>query len=163
VRRRHLIPVLVAGVGAFLLATAIATATATGSAGKPSAYVARVTKLCNSFTPKLDRLNSLMLQAEKRNETYAYGVALAQTLVVGLAQDTMLRAIPVPVSLASKIDPVLGRLRQIDGHVVSAIDDGKRQDASAYLSQLKAVGRLAAPLNGEFDRVGLRACGSDQK
>jgi hypothetical protein len=100
--------------------------------------------------------------AEKAKDSQAYGIALGQLIVVQLAEDRKIEAVPVPAALRVQMARILTRMKLVDGHLRKSVNDAMAGDNAGLLSELKIVSQLSEPLNGWLDAAGLRECGSKQ-
>ena len=132
------------------------------TAATPVQYRSTLNGVCRSYTPKLKALQTSMNKAAKANNPKQYGIALGHFLVLALAQDVRLEAQPVPAALRSTMTPILTLLKKIDAHDRLAIAAAEKGDGKGLVSHLNAIGKLAGPLNPEFDAAGLKDCGSNQ-
>jgi hypothetical protein len=148
---------LIVLVGAVALLAASAATAAT-----PAQYRAHVNGICRSYTPTGKMLEGEMTRAQKANDYVAWGVALGKLLVLNLAQDSRIEAVPVPAALKPRMTPILTRMKTIDGHTNAAIAAARAGNSQALLRELTAIGSLAKPLNGQLDAAGLKDCGSNQ-
>jgi len=143
-------------------AVALLAATTTATAATPAQYRARVNGICRGYTPTGKMLETEMTRAQKANDYVAWGVALGKLLVLNLAQDSRIEAVPVPTALKPKMTPILTRMKSIDRHTNAAIGAARAGNSQALLRELTAIGNLAKPLNGQLDAAGLKDCGSNQ-
>ena len=147
---------------AFSLVVLLAVTVATATAATPTQYRVRVNGICRSYTPTGKVLEAQMTKAENAKDYVAWGVALGKLLVLNLAQDSRIEAVPVPTALKTKLAPILARLKKIDAHTRTALADARAGKSQALLSELLTIGELAKPLNKQLDAAGLRDCGSNQ-
>ena len=76
--------------------------------------------ICRGYTPVGKKLETEMKAAQAANDPVAYGVALGRLLVLSLAQDTRIEAVPVPPALKTRMTPILARMKSIDAHARAA-------------------------------------------
>jgi hypothetical protein len=150
-------------VKAVALAIMIALlAAAAADAASPAAYRARVNGICRSNTPTGKKIEHAMKQAAAKKDYHAYGVALGRLLILNLKQDRRIEAVPVPPPLKAQMAPIIARLKKIDTQTELALLSARQGDTTALAAELNAIGTLAKPLNAQFDKTGLRDCGSNQ-
>jgi hypothetical protein len=149
---------------AALLAACVAALTvlASATASTPARYRAQVNSICAPYTPKVKTLLRQLGAAEKAKDSQAYGIALGQLIVLQLAEDRKVEAVPVPASLHVQMTRILTRMKQLDGHLRKSLTDAMAGDNAGLLSELKIVSQLSKPLNDWLDAAGLRECGSKQ-
>lgn len=146
-----------------LLAVLVALpgATAAGAA-TPAAYRTQVNGICRGYTPKLKQLDAQLQRAQAAKSYTAVGVALGQLLVLSFGQDRRVEAVPVPATLATRMTPILARMKKIDGHARRALTLARAGDSNGMFSEVLSIATLAKPLNAQLDAAGLRDCGSNQ-
>ena len=132
------------------------------SAQTPAGYRAQLNGLCRSYTPKFRADHKAMQKATKAKEWKAFGYALGHYLALALAQDRQIESAPVPSAMRTQMTPILRLLRTADGHARLALRKGAMGDGRGMVAELDKISKLAQPLNGRFDRAGLRDCGSNQ-
>jgi hypothetical protein len=132
------------------------------SAQTPVAYRAQLNHLCRGYTPKLRADQKAMQTAAKVKDWKAYGFALGHYLALALAQDRQIESTPVPSAMRKQMTPILRLLRKADGHARLALRKAAMGDSRGMVAELDKISTLAQPLNGRFDRAGLRDCGSNQ-
>jgi hypothetical protein len=149
---------------AALLAACVAALTvlASATAATPAAYRARVNAICAPYTPQVKALARQLDAANKAQDGQAYGIALGKLIVLQLAEDRKIEAVPVPASLHVTMTRILTRLKQIDSHLRKSLTDAMAGDNAGLVAELKTVSQLTKPLNGWLDAAGLRECGSKQ-
>jgi hypothetical protein len=151
-----------------LYATVIVTvalgvvAPSAASAQTPAGYRAQLNGLCRGYTPKFRADQKAMHKATQTQDWKAFGYALGHYLGLALAQDRQIESTPVPSAMRTQMTPILGLLRTADGHARLALRKGAMGDGRGMLAELGKISKLAQPLNGRFDRAGLRDCGSNQ-
>jgi len=149
---------------AALLAACIAALTvlASATAATPAAYRAHVNAICAGYTPTVKQLSRQLAAAEKAKDGQAYGLALGKLMVLQLAEDRKVTAVPVPAALRARMTPILARLKQLDTHLRLALNAAMAGDNAGLLAELTTVTKVGKPLNGWLDAAGLRECGSKQ-
>ena len=149
---------------AALLAACVAALTvlASATAATPAAYRAHVNGICAPYTPKVKTLLRQLDAAEKAKNSQAYGIALGQLIVVQLAEDRKIEAVPVPAALRVQMARILARMKLLDGHLRKSVNDAMAGNNAGLLAELKLVSQLSKPLNGWLDAAGLRECGTKQ-
>lgn len=149
---------------AALLAACIAALTvlASATAATPAAYRAHVNAICAGYTPTVKQLSRQLAAAEKAKDGQAYGLALGKLMVLQLAEDRKVTAVPVPAALRATMTPILARLKQLDTHLRLALNAAMAGDNAGLLAELTTVTKVGKPLNGWLDAAGLRECGSKQ-
>jgi hypothetical protein len=151
------------GVKAVVVVTMIALlAAGAATAATPASYRSEVNGICRSNTPTGKKIEHAMKQAAAKKDYRAYGVALGKLLILNLNQDRRIEAVPVPTPLAAQMAPIIARLKKIDMHTELALLSARQGDTTALAAELNAIGTLAKPLNAQFDKAGLRDCGSNQ-
>ncbi len=135
---------------------------ASATAATPVAYRAHVNAICAGYTPTVKQLARQLAAAEKAKDGQAYGVALGKLIVLQLAEDRKVEAVPVPAALRATMTPILTRMKQIDSHLRRTLNAAIAGDNAGLVAELKTVGRIGKPLNGWLDAAGLRECGSKQ-
>jgi hypothetical protein len=128
-----------------------------------SHYRAQVNTVCRSYTPRLQRLERDMTSAERAGwqarADYDLGVILALTLKQGL----QIERIPVPADARAVIAQPLRLLHEVDVQTRRVLSAAVADDNPAVRRELATLAKISAPLNREFDAVGLRDCGSGQQ
>jgi hypothetical protein len=154
---------MVKASAALLLATIAALATlASASAATPAAYRARVNAVCAGYTPSAKGLAAQLASAQSSGDAQAFGLALGRLLVLQLAEDARIEAVPVPPALRGQMAPILARMKILDAHARSTITAARSGDGTTMVAQLKQIERLSKPMNRWLDGAGLRECGSKQ-
>jgi hypothetical protein len=149
---------------AALLSACVAglTVLASATAATPVAYRAHVNAICAGYTPTVKQLSRQLAAAEKAKDGQAYGIALGKLIVLQLAEDRKVEAVPVPASLHVQMNRILTRLRQVDTHLRQSLAAAMAGDNAGMLAELNTVTKLGKPLNSWLDAAGLRECGSKQ-
>jgi hypothetical protein len=149
---------------AALLAACVAALTllASAMAATPVAYRAHVNAICAPYTPTVKTLLRQLDAADKAKDSQAYGIALGKLIVLQLAEDRKIEAVPVPASLRVQMTRILTRMKQLDSHLRKSLTDAMAGDNAGLLAELNLVNKLSKPLNGWLDAAGLRECGSKQ-
>jgi len=149
---------------ATLLAACVAALTvlATATAATPAAYRTHVNAICAGYTPTVKTLARQLEAANKAKDGQAYGMALGKLIVLQLAEDRKVEAVPVPASLHVQMTPILTRMKQLDSHLRKSLTDAIAGDNAGLVAELKTVSTLSKPLNSWLDAAGLRECGSKQ-
>jgi hypothetical protein len=144
-----------------LLATFVALLAATAaSAATPAQYKAKVNGVCRGFTPEFKKLEQNLEQAKgATNQRVAWGALL----IIAIAQDKQIEAVPVPAALKATMAPILVRLKLIDVQANAAANAAKTGNTKSMLAHLDKLGALSTPLNKWFDAAGLSYCGSKQQ
>lgn len=132
------------------------------AAATPAAYRTQLNRICRSYTPRFHALDRDLKAAVKAKDGVRYGRDLGQVLVLALLQDAQIQAVSVPLAMRAQMTPIRRTLRVIDAHARAAVTKAQRQDGQGMLAELQAIQRLTPPLNKQFDRAGLRDCGSNQ-
>ena len=132
------------------------------AAPTPSSYRAQLNRLCRSYTPKLKQDAEKMRQALTAKQPRAFGLALAHSIRLTLAQDAAIEKAPVPSAMRAQMRPILRLFRTADGHLRRAAQFGSNGNVRGVLGELQQVAKLSPPLNRRLDRAGLRDCGSNQ-
>lgn len=132
------------------------------SAQTPAGYRAQLNGLCRGYTPKFKADQRAMQNATKAKDWKAFGYALGHYLALALAQDRQIENTPVPSAMRTQMTPIQRLLKMADGHARLALRKGAMGDARGMVAELDKISKLAQPLNGLFDRAGLRDCGSNQ-
>ena len=104
-----------------------------------------------------------MTSATKGNRPQQFEVGLRTYLTLSLRQDHQLEAVRVPRRMQKQMRPIITRLKKIDPHVQGALQGSRAGNVRATRSQLKTLGKLSEPLNGQLDAAGLLDCGSNQQ
>jgi hypothetical protein len=149
---------------ALFLAACVAALTvlASATAATPAAYRAHVNGICAGYTPTVKQLARQLAAAQKARDAQAYGLALGKLIVLQLAEDRKVEAVPVPPAVRATMTPILTRMKQIDSHLRKTLNAAIAGDNAGLVAELKIVARLGKPLNGWLDAAGLRECGSKQ-
>jgi len=147
-----------------LLATCVVALTvlASATAATPAAYRSHVNAICAGYTPTVKQLARQLDAAKKAQDGQAYGLALGKLIVLQLAEDRKVEAVPVPAALRTTMTPILNRMKLIDSHLRKTLNAAIAGDNAGLVAELTTVGRLGKPLNGWLDSAGLRECGSKQ-
>ena len=149
---------------AALLAACVAALTvlASATASTPAGYRAHMNAICAAYTPTVKQLSRQLAAAEKAKDYQAYGFALGKLIVLQLAEDRKLEAVPVPAPLQWQMTRILTRLKQVDTHLRRSLTAATAGDNAGLLAELNTVKKLGTPLNSWLDAAGLRECGSKQ-
>jgi hypothetical protein len=147
---------------ALAVAAVVLALASAASAATPTAYRAQVNAICRGYTPAVKKLARQLDAATKARDAQAYGVALGKLLVLQLAEDRRIEAVPVPAQLRAQMTPILERMKAIDGHARAAIAAASAGASAKLVSELQKIQTLAKPLNAKLDAAGLRDCGSNQ-
>ena len=147
---------LLAALMALLAASAATAAT-------PAKYRTTLNGICRAYTPKLKNAEDTMTSATKGNRPQQFEVGLRTYLTLSLRQDHQLEAVRVPRRMQKQMRPIITRLKKIDPHVQGALQGSRAGNVNATRSQLKTLGKLSEPLNGQLDEAGLLDCGSNQQ
>jgi hypothetical protein len=149
---------------AIAAATALASAAATGAAGSnAAAYRAQVSAICRSYTPKLRSLEADMAAAKKAGDTGRYGYDAGYILALALKEGLRVEHAAVPTDAQRQMVAPLRRLHSVDVVLRRTLAAAVAGDSRAFAAGAVQVAKLAAPLNRQFDAVGLRDCGSNQQ
>jgi hypothetical protein len=143
---------------AVILVAAIAdVVTSAASTPTPASYRAQLNAMCRSTTGALHQIEGRLAAAHAAGDAQAYAVDVGVYLGLGLREDATIERTPAPATLRPVVAPVLTLLRRVDGKIRAAIADPTTLQAVVI-----EVSRLAPTINLDFDRAGLRDCGSNQ-
>jgi hypothetical protein len=149
-------------VTALVIAALALGSQSAAAAPSPASYRAQLNRLCRSYTPKLKRDAEKMRQALTAKQPREFGLALAHSIRLTLAQDAAIEKAPVPVAMRAQMKPILRLFRTADGHLRRAAQFGSKGNVRGVLGELQQIAKLSPPLNRRLDRAGLRDCGSNQ-
>ena len=144
------------------LLAALSAGASSAALSSAQVYRERVNGVCRGYTPPLKRVEADAARAKRAGDNQRVFFDLGLSITLALREDAAIEAVPVPAELSGQMQPILRRLKTIDGHARGFLTRAKAGDASGALAELTALGRLAQPLDAMLDRVGLRDCGSNQ-
>src|SRR5262245_50867232 len=98
------------------------------STATPAAYRAQLNRICRGYTPRFHAVDRDLKAAVKAKDAVRYGQGLGQFLVLALAQDGQISAVPVPSAMRRPMAPILRTLRVIDGHARTAVARARARD-----------------------------------
>jgi hypothetical protein len=153
------------GITALALAAALALASAAASNAAGSnvaAYRAQVNAICRSYTPKLRTVTADMAAAKKAGDSQRWGYDAGYALALSLKEGLRVEHAPVPAEVKQQMVVPLRQLHSLDLALRRTITAAVARDSKAFAVGAAQIAKLAAPLNREFDAVGLRDCGSNQ-
>jgi hypothetical protein len=154
------------GIPALAIAAALALASATASSAAGSnaaAYRAQVNAIGRSYTPKLRSLGADMAAAKKAGDTRRYGYDAGYALALALKEGLRIEHAAVPADAQRQMAGPLQLLHNADVTLRRTLAAAVAGDSRGFAAGAALLAKLAAPMNREFDAVGLRDCGSNQQ
>ena len=83
-------------------------------------------------------------------------------MVLVVKEDTRIEHIPVPAAIGNQTGAALKAMKARDNFLGIAFTEGAAGNAAGYAAALRKADQAQVPMVKQFDRIGLRDCGSNQ-